>query len=67
MILSLETRAQSGAQRERNSKHVRLELWLSDLATGAGQRVGSRETGMWVCGGGYHAQFEPGLVDWQSR
>lgn len=41
-------------------------LWQSDLADGAGQRVGGSETGMWV-GGFCHAQFEPGLVDWQRR
>ena len=54
----------------RQKKHCAYEagaqLWQSDLADGAGQRVGGSETGMWV-GGFCHAQFEPGLVDWQRR
>lgn len=42
------------------------QLWQSDLANGASQRVGSSGTGMWV-GGFCHAQFELGLEDWQRR
>lgn len=54
----------------REKKHCTYEagaqLWQSDLADGASQRVRSSEAGMWV-GWFCHAQFEQGLVDWQGR
>lgn len=54
----------------RQKKHCTYEagaqLWQSDLADGASQRVRSSEAGMWV-GWFCHAQFEQGLVDWQRR
>ena len=65
---SCETRTHAGAQTEKTLCIWGLELRFGKVTwpDGAGQRVGGSETGMWV-GEFCHAQFEPGLVDWQRR